>query len=75
MKIATRYQPPPIPQRDFDWYALDSDTYDGAPDAGAASTMGWGRTEQEAIDDLLEQFEEGRPWQQKAARQYRGVTP
>ncbi len=52
MKIKTRFEYPPIPIRDFDWSAVDHETYDlGAP-------IGWGRTEQEAIADLIEQLSE-----------------
>lgn len=57
MKIVTRYDPPPIPWRSFDWSAVDDDTYDGAPDSRSA-VIGWGRTEEEAIADLLDQIEE-----------------
>lgn len=39
-----------------DYYAIDNDTYDGTPDAGRAGAMGWGKTEQGAIDDLAEQL-------------------
>ena len=52
MKIRTMYDPPPIPLRQFDWSAIDEDTYDGAPDGGGR--IGYGRTEQEAIDELME---------------------
>ena len=38
------------------WTAWDEDTYDGAPDGN--NTLGWGKTEQEAINDLLEQLDE-----------------
>lgn len=38
-----------------DWYAIDADTYDGAPDAGRAGATGWGKTERQAIDDLADQ--------------------
>lgn len=52
MKIVTDYAPPPIPMRQFDWRAIDDDTHDlGRP-------IGWGATEQEAIDDLMAQLEE-----------------
>jgi len=54
VKIRTEYVYPPIPIRDFDWSAVDDDTYDGAPDAHCP--IGRGRTEKEAIDDLLEQL-------------------
>jgi hypothetical protein len=57
-----------------EWTAIDSSTYDGAPDAGAMRTMGLGHTEQEAIDDLIQQFEDGKPWQQEAAREYRAAN-
>lgn len=50
MKIVTTYNHPPIPTREFDWYAVDDDTYDGTGPVGS------GATEQEAIDDLLEQI-------------------
>lgn len=53
MKIRTEYVYPPIPIRDFDWSAVDDDTYDGP-----GCPIGSGRTKQEAIDDLLEQIEE-----------------
>tara|TARA_R110000868_G_scaffold389539_1_gene658797 strand:- start:50 stop:271 length:222 start_codon:yes stop_codon:yes gene_type:complete len=53
------------PQRDIDaniapngeWYAIDRNIYDGAPDAGRAGAMGWGKTEAEAVADLIEQLE------------------
>lgn len=35
-----------------EWSAIDDNTYDGFP----GSMIGWGRTEQEAIDDLLAQI-------------------
>jgi hypothetical protein len=48
-KIITRYDPPPIPTTKFDWVAVD-DNYDGG------DPVGHGATEQEAIEDLLNQF-------------------
>lgn len=54
MKIRTHFEYPPIPLRCFDWSAVDDDTYDGAPDCNCP--IGRGVTEQEAIDDLLEQI-------------------
>ena len=51
--IKTEYVYPPIPNRNFDWSAIDDDTYDGP-----GSPIGTGPTEQAAIDDLLEQLEE-----------------
>jgi hypothetical protein len=53
MEIRTHYEFPPIPDRRFDWSAIDRDTYDGE-----GCPIGWGRTEAEAIADLLEQIEE-----------------
>lgn len=59
MKIRTDYWKKPVPFRNFDWDAIDADTYDGAPDAGPRSqVIGYGATEQEAIDDLLEKLAE-----------------
>ena len=59
MRIKTHYDPPPVPLRQFDWHAIDDDTYDGAEDAGPlARVIGYGRTEQDAIDDLMEQLAE-----------------
>lgn len=45
-KIITDYWPKPIPPRQFDWSA----TFDGYEPGGP---IGYGRSEQEAIDDLL----------------------
>ena len=53
MKIETSYEYPPIPMRNFDWSAIDSSTYDGM-----GCPVGRGRTEIEAVRDLLEQIEE-----------------
>lgn len=51
MKIRTEFVHPPIPNRSFDWSAIDDDTYDGP-----GSRIGFGATEQQAVSDLLEQF-------------------
>ncbi|HET6198246.1 MAG TPA: hypothetical protein VFE12_20955 [Acetobacteraceae bacterium] len=75
MDIRTDYVHPPIPDRRYDWSAIDRDTYDGAPDAGCGNTIGFGRTEQEAVEDLLELFESGSDWQVEAAREYRTSHP
>jgi hypothetical protein len=53
MKIRTEHVYPPIPSRDFDWSAIDDDTYDGAPDSSTRGEIGYGRTEEEAIADLM----------------------
>jgi hypothetical protein len=52
MKIVTTYIKPPIPDRNFDWCAIDSDTYDGG------APIGYGASEGEAIGDLLTQIAE-----------------
>lgn len=46
-KITTSHDCPPIPVRDYDWSALREDWDKG-------DFIGYGITEQEAIDDLLE---------------------
>jgi len=46
-KIITIHECPPIPVRDYDWSALREDYDEG-------DFIGYGRTEQDAIDDLLE---------------------
>ena len=50
MRIETTHVFPPIPVRQFDWSAVDADTYD--PDPEAHSPVGWGATEADAITDL-----------------------
>lgn len=55
MKIVTEHVCPPISIRDFDWKAYNSAT-DYVPERG--SLTGWGKTEEEAIADLLRQIEE-----------------
>lgn len=52
MKIITEHVLPPIPLRDYDWCA----TLDGWE---PGDVVGSGRTEREAIDDLLDKIEEG----------------
>jgi len=49
--VVTSYICPPIPFRNYDWCA----TYDGYE---PGDPIGYGRTEQEAILDLLEQRED-----------------
>jgi hypothetical protein len=56
MKIVTDFWMKPIPLRQFDWSAVDDDTYDGAEDSNCP--IGYGATEQDAIADLLEQTTE-----------------
>jgi hypothetical protein len=55
--IVTQHIYPPIPVRDYDW-AAHYDDYDAdCGDDGYYSlgAVGYGKTEQEAIDDLKEQ--------------------
>ena len=60
MKIVTVPVFPPIPTRNFDWQAYMDGTIDvcGDPECGCRSKaiVGMGATEEEAIDDLLEQL-------------------
>lgn len=55
IKIKTSYDYPPIPVRDCDWHAV-TDNYDGADDCN--DPIGYGATEQAAIDDLIQQLED-----------------
>lgn len=48
MNIVTHHEYPPIPTRNFDWSAVDDDTYDGL-----GCKIGWGATEAEARADLI----------------------
>ena len=52
-RISTEHVYPPIPIRNRDWFAVDDSTYDGP-----GCPIGWGATEQEAIEDLLDQLED-----------------
>ena len=52
LRIVTDYDPKPIPQRWFDWSAIDDATY-----CGPGCPIGHGATEDEAIEDLMAQFE------------------
>ncbi len=51
IKVRTSHDYPPIPVRDMDWSAVD-DNYD------EGGHIGFGATEQEAIDDLFDQIED-----------------
>jgi hypothetical protein len=46
--MITTYINPPIPSRNFDWEAVEDNYDEGDP-------IGYGKTEQEAIDNLEEQ--------------------
>jgi hypothetical protein len=56
VKIKTDYWMKPIPTRNFDWSAIDDNTYDGAPDSSNRNQVGHGATEQEAIANLMEEI-------------------
>lgn len=49
LRIATSCVCPPIPDRRFDWNAVDDSTYDGE-----GCPVGRGATEAEAIADLVQ---------------------
>ena len=49
--IRTTYDPKPIPDRRYDWTAIDADTYDGL-----GCPIGYGLTEADAIADLKEKL-------------------
>lgn len=52
IKVRTEHVYPPIPVREWDWSAVDDNTYEpGCP-------MGWGRTEKAAVDDLINQIQD-----------------
>ncbi len=53
MKIRTEFVYPPIPIRDFDYCAVDDDTYDGE-----GCPIGYGPTKEAAKADLLNAIEE-----------------
>lgn len=60
LNIRTTHEFPPIPIRSMDWSAIDDDTYDVDCDQDgffSTSPVGHGATEQEAINDLLQQME------------------
>ena len=54
MKILTEYDPPPIPGRGFDWYAVTSEYEPGHP-------IGYGATELEARAHLQDQLDDELP--------------
>lgn len=50
-EMDVRYDPPPVPGRQFDWHATEKGYEPGMP-------VGYGSTEQGAIADLQEQVED-----------------
>lgn len=72
MKISTEYYMKPIPLREWDWSAIDSDTYDVDCDQDgffSNSPVGYGATEAEAIQDLQDQIEDRETERQIAEEQ------
>lgn len=55
-KINVTGEFPPVPLNVFD-YAATLDSYDGADDSKTRNQIGYGKTEKEAIVDLVEQIE------------------
>ncbi len=51
-EIVTRYDPPPIPVRFFDWSAVTQDYEPGMP-------VGYGVSEEDAVTHLLDMMEDG----------------
>jgi hypothetical protein len=52
MKLKATYDPPPIPDRRYDWSVVDDDTYDGP-----GCIVGFGPTQEAAIRDYMDQLE------------------
>jgi hypothetical protein len=54
LNIRTNFDYPPIPVRDYDWSAWFDDNYEPADvDGVGGGIIGTGRTEAEAIENLL----------------------
>jgi len=62
--LCTSFVYPPIPIRNYDWSAIDANTYEvsyeGEDETGSLYTVGGasgnGSTEQEAIDSLIDEI-------------------
>ncbi len=48
------------PSLEYTWAAYDDDTYDGADDSSTRYDIGYGVTEQDAVNSLLRLLEEKR---------------
>jgi len=55
------------------WLAVDDDTYDGAEDSSNRHMIGYGRTEEEAIEDLKRLFREEAEWKEQEDDREAGV--
>ena len=53
-KIIVTHECPPIPDRRFDWLAYREGDEEGS--------QGWGRTKEDAIEELLISEEEAKEW-------------
>lgn len=62
MKLITKSEFPPIPNRSMDWCAY----VEGDEESG---NYGWGSTEQAAIDDWIENFAEEYEAEERAQRE------
>jgi len=51
-QIEAFYSMTPLPFRNFDWSAIDTNSYDGQSN----DPVGYGKTKEEAIRDLVEQL-------------------
>lgn len=62
--ISPRYEYEPNAAGKFGgpWSCIDDRTYDGAPDG--SNMIGWGATQEEALEDLERLFEERADYQQ-----------
>jgi hypothetical protein len=58
MKIVVHEDNTGFAPADCRFYAIDDDTYDGAEDSSNRNHVGYGRTEAEAISDLLRLLDE-----------------
>lgn len=56
LRITTTYNKLPIPTRQYDWSAIDRNTYCGAEDSRIRNQIGYGSTELLAIKDLIDQL-------------------
>lgn len=55
-QIKTQHVYPPIPIRSFDWMAYDAD-WDGDPETAHNYAIGYGATEEAAIEDCRAEME------------------
>ena len=63
--IDPRYSYHPKVEREGPWSCIDDRTYDGAPDAHGL--IGWGKTKEEALADLVRLFNERADYQEEMA--------